>query len=294
MAQEEMGGERRVGVSPPGVVPSRPPVTPSSCPHGASCGACPKPGPPCRVGLVFRRAGGERARPAPAVPSTCHWEAHEPSSRARGWEQLAAAGPLNKGRFEQPGRLLCALWPADPLGMPRPTPSTAYQGPHGGGTAGPGAGRPGSIPRGPQAPVGSPPGPGRAGPHVSQVSRPALRVVFETLFTPETLFALESAGILLLGGLRGGQELLQGSPGHVPEWATSGIHEEAAAPFVLDPVPAACLSPALEPDVPSPPPASVLIPELISRPVQTGPVMTEDRGPRGDAGVIPIGIWVAS
>lgn len=92
------------------------------------------------------------------MPSTCHREAHEPSSRARGWEQLATGGPLNKGRFEQSVSLFRALWPADPLGMPRPTPSLAYRVPRGGGTAGPGACGPGCTLWGPQSPAGTPPG----------------------------------------------------------------------------------------------------------------------------------------
>lgn len=161
-----------MGVSPPGPSPAGHPSRPLPVPTGRPVAPALSQG--RRVGWGWYSAGR-----APAVPSTCHREAHEPSSRARGWEQLAAAGPPNKGRFEQPGRWLRALWPADPLGMPRPTPCTAHQGPRGGGTAGPGAGRPGSVPRGPQAPVGpllvrGRPAPGLAG--VGEVpAAPALR-----------------------------------------------------------------------------------------------------------------------
>lgn len=111
VAKGELRGERRAGsASQQG--PGQPLGPPAS---SVGCAMAPALSQSCSgwVGLVFSRAGGKCAPRAPAVPSTCHPEAHEPSARAHGWEQLAAGSPRNKGCFEQPARLFLALQPAD-------------------------------------------------------------------------------------------------------------------------------------------------------------------------------------
>lgn len=81
-----------------------------------------------------------------------------PSPRARGWEQLATGRPQNKEPLSSVRACPAHSGQLTLPGMPRPAPSVAYRVPRGGGTAGPGARRPGSV-RGTPAPTtGTPPG----------------------------------------------------------------------------------------------------------------------------------------
>lgn len=103
--------------------------------------------------LVFLRGGSCAQHMSPGSPRPSPW--------ARGWEQLATGRPLNR----EPLSSVCA-GPARSgqltvPGMPRPAPSVAYRVPCGGGTAGPGARRPGSV-RGTPAPTTRTPGQGQA------------------------------------------------------------------------------------------------------------------------------------
>lgn len=135
---ELTGRGRRGGKLPGGVWEPRHPAWCRPPAPSAGCAGAPvrRWGSSGRVGLVSPGVGGNCAPRAPAVPSTCHREAHEPSPRARGWEQLATGSPQTKGALSSLHACFVLSGQLTVLGMPGPAPSVAYRVPLGGRTAG--------------------------------------------------------------------------------------------------------------------------------------------------------------